>query len=55
MNNSDQTYLAGDKGYILNKETRSQLLKLKGIRIICPKKKYTKKKVYKTNEKCVKS
>ena len=48
MSNENQTYLAGDKGYILNKETRDQLLKLKGIRLICPKKKYTKKKVYKT-------
>ena len=48
MNNNKPTNLAGDKRYILDKETRNQLLKLKGIRLICSKKKYTKKKVYKT-------
>ena len=48
MNNNKPTNLAGDKGYILDKQTREQLLKTKGIRLICPKKKYIKKKVYKT-------
>ena len=46
LNNNKPANLAGDKGYILDKETRDQLLKLKGIRLICPKKKYTKKKKY---------
>ena len=48
MNNNKPTYLAGDKGYILDEQTREQLLKTKGIRLIYPKKKYTKKKVYKS-------
>jgi hypothetical protein len=45
--NNKQTYLAGDKGYIVDKETRVQLLNLKGIKLIYPKKKYTKKKIIK--------
>jgi hypothetical protein len=41
-------YLAGDKGYTMNNENKSSLLKCNKLKLIVPKKEYKKKKKYKT-------
>lgn len=41
-------YLVGDKGYIMDDENKSSLLKCNKLKLIVPKKEYKKKKKYKT-------
>lgn len=48
INNKKSVFMSADKGYILDVNTKEALLKLKGFRLLTPKKNYKRKKVYKT-------
>ena len=49
INKSEKIYVAGDKGYIMDDQIRTSLLKSKGFHLITPKKKYVRKRNSKSN------
>jgi hypothetical protein len=48
INDGKIHYLVGDKGYQMNKENKVKLLKNNKLKLVVPKKKYKRKKKYKT-------
>jgi hypothetical protein len=48
INDGKIHYLIGDKGYQMNKENRGKLLKDNSLRLLVPKRKYNRRREYKT-------